>query len=127
MEIWKLGRNGRWYISAFRTKRTENPLGFFFQPSLPSLGDLLLKEMEKKSGHRWVVFNEYELRKISMDAGMYLAAEEQERPCTFLDRTLDGLRRMYGKQFSVTYITKKPPLSAPTRKATKHLAILIES
>ena len=126
MEIWKLGKNGRWYISAFRIRSSEKPLEFCFEVGLPSLGDLLLEELGKKKGERWVVFDEYELRKISMDAGVYLVAEEPDRPCTFLDRTLDGLRRMYRKRFTVTYVTKRPSILS-TRKADRRLSIHIES
>ena len=112
MEIWKVTKNA-WIKRTFRSSYTRKPVDNFFNPSFPALCVMVLEELRKDKGQRWVVFSKEEADRIFEIGRVFINPAQNTIQFLFLHIVLLSVRESYRKGFSVTYVREDNPEKSP--------------
>lgn len=131
MEIWKVSGSpdslGHWIIIPFEILKGRKRVDNFFDNSHPPFCVLVLEELRKDDGLRWIVFTKKEADKLFQIGRVFLNPENTSVSCSFLDCILLPVRKSYRKGCSPTYIREDDPnKSAFVKGAPLRLAIQID-
>lgn len=124
MEIWKINKD-KLFRQPFKTTLNEEPVTDFTDPSLPPLNWMILEELRKDDGARWVVFSESEGLEIHRIGSIFITPERHEGNALFIHAVLSPVREQYRKGFSVMYIDANDPKLVIPTEGNWRLAIYI--